>query len=886
MKKKFLLIIMLTGLILQSNTGLLTSTSAKELADTAKNKSFVEVLSDDSSQNLLIKTNSLFTAKAGDTKLIIEKKVGEGKYNRDIYEVQIPLSAKDNTVTITGIEGYNYIKNNTVGLLENIPATWTLSVNDGDWYSISNFDKGEKYEIHFVKEKEPEPLPDKEILMSDVPFKVDDKKNFVSVVRVEKEGVQNPAETIYRVYLREDARRKTLTIKGLDGAKYVKDKTTDISENISRNWKITAEENVFYSIQTKNNEKFKIEFAFLANVNPPKAMPYASPTIPDDFENDIWLQYDFRQMKIGEKVDIYPRRVPQLIDSAISNGVTRPVFNFKIVEGDSVTLSEEHNREKIEVTAVKNGTTIVAVTYNAEDTAGASSPVNTAYVVYDVNNNPADIEIKTNISKIRSYDTLYFLEDELYFPLTITVSAPGAKNLEVSLNGNILDEKDGKYIANLENKSNIIGIKATDEIGKTKSYYQVVDARAMQIILENVNNKDNPIKNRGEPFKVNDKVRVSFRGITSPVYKLASIYNPTMGGYDDLNQKDTWPTSVVYINKELGDKDGELHGFANQWDLATKNYFELTLKEEKTYYFTGGHIDANWWGSPLGADKAVYGKGDSNFSAPILNGDFSSLPDFSISVGKIEKDKKVIDIENRINSIGDVDISKASQIKGIRDDFNRLSKSNKKLVESYKKLVDSEKKLNEIQGSGKANSVIDKINSIGDVSLSRERSIRNARKAFDSLSTELQARVTNIYNLEQAEIELTKLKEEKKKSDEKIADANAKIRKVGRNVSLEDESKIIEARTAYDKLSQDEKSKVSKWRFRRFERAEQKLKNLQAAKLLDDKISAIGIVTLNSKIAIKNARATYDNMSADQKNLVKNLKLLVEAEKRLEELEK
>ncbi len=358
-----------------------------------------------------------------------------------------------------------------------------------------------------------------------------------------------------------------------------------------------------------------------------KDLPVADSSIPADFENDLWLQYNYLEMKVGAKATIYPRRVPQIIDSAISNNVTRPNFHFEIIRGDSITLSGTESTDRVQVSAVRDGISIVKVTYDALEDYGACSSVNTAYVVYDVNSDPADLKISTSMSTVRSYDTLYFTEGDT-LPYTFTVNVPDASKVDVTCNDHVLTAgENGSYTAQLENRSNILGIRATDENGKVKTSYHVIDARKIKINIENVTHP-------GKPFQVNDKAKISFYGITMPVYKLATIYNPCFGGHDDLNNKNTWPTSVSYQNDQLG----ELHGFCGQWDLATRNSFEVTLAEEGVYNFTNGQILCNWWGSPLGADKDQYGKGDPNFGAPILSDNFSALPDFSISVGEHSDD--------------------------------------------------------------------------------------------------------------------------------------------------------------------------------------------------------------------------------------------------------
>ena len=62
-------------------------------------------------------------------------------------------------------------------------------------------------------------------------------------------------------------------------------------------------------------------------------------------------------------------------------------------------------------------------------------------------------------------------------------------------------------------------------------------------------------------------------------------------------------------------------------------------------------------------------------------------------------------------------------------------------------------------------------------------------------------------------------------------------------------------------------------------RSENALANQAAADAVREKIAAIGSVTLESKSAIEAARAAYDALTEEQKALVKNLDILMNAEK-------
>ena len=195
-----------------------------------------------------------------------------------------------------------------------------------------------------------------------------------------------------------------------------------------------------------------------------------------------------------------------------------------------------------------------------------------------------------------------------------------------------------------------------------------------------------------------------------------------------------------------------------------------------------------------------------------------------------------------------------------------------------------------------ANTVIEKINGIGKVTLESKKAIEEARAAYDKLSKNQKKLVSNLETLTKAEAELKKLEEEavQAEADKKAAEAVVeKINGIGK-VTLESKKAIEEARAAYDKLSKNQKKLVSN--LETLTKAEAELKKLEeeavqaeadkkAAEAVVEKINGIGKVTLESKKTIEEARAAYEKLSEAQKKLVSNLETLTKAEAELKKLE-
>ena len=352
--------------------------------------------------------------------------------------------------------------------------------------------------------------------------------------------------------------------------------------------------------------------------------------IPASFENDLWTQYDHKELAVGETAVITTRRVPEAVVDTTGNDLEMPHFNYEIISGDAVELEGEDNRHQ-GIKAVKNGNAVVKITYDAHKHSNgdvnfpAVDPINTQYVVYSVGGDKS-IELTDDV-KATKYDTIYFTKGRTVdYPVTVT--APGAE-VTVKCNGLAVAQKDGKFSVPLENRYNIVEITAAKD-GKTRSLFHVISARKIKVNIENASKP-------GTYIAVNNKAKVSFRGIKMPLYKLATIYNPCFG------------KNAMSVKYEMGGKT--YSGRCGQWDLATKNSFIVDFDSVGDKTFTGGKIEGSWWGEELGADQTLDGPGDANLNADEHKGSFSVLPEFAITVveatpaEELQLDKKEVVLE-------------------------------------------------------------------------------------------------------------------------------------------------------------------------------------------------------------------------------------------------
>ena len=232
-------------------------------------------------------------------------------------------------------------------------------------------------------------------------------------------------------------------------------------------------------------------------------------------------------------------------------------------------------------------------------------------------------------------------------------------------------------------------------------------------------------------------------------------------------------------------------------------------------------------------------------------------------------DLQVENVKNKIDGIGEVTLSSSSTIKAARSAYNALTDDQKKQVTNYDVLEAAEKKLSDLQ----VENVKNKIDGIGEVTLSSSSTIKAARSAYNALTADQKKQVTNYDVLQKAESELSDLQ----KADAVVT----KIKNIGK-VTLKSESKIKQARTAYNKLTDKQKTLVTNYDV--LEKAEKDLADLKAADQVSKNITNIGTVTLESEDAIKEARTAYDALTDAQKELVSNKDVLEKAEKDLADL--
>ncbi len=241
----------------------------------------------------------------------------------------------------------------------------------------------------------------------------------------------------------------------------------------------------------------------------------------------------------------------------------------------------------------------------------------------------------------------------------------------------------------------------------------------------------------------------------------------------------------------------------------------------------------------------------------------------------IARFKAIDDAKTKIDALpeaGKVTLAERDAVKAAQDAYDALSAEQKEYLTFAQaaKVTALAKRIAELEAAP-IKPVEALIDAIGTVTLKSRKAIDEARKAYDKLTAEQQAKVSNYATLTAAETTYAKLVQDK--ADQDAADAViAKIDAIG-TVTLKSKKAIDAARKAYDKLTAAQQARVSNYATltaaeTTYAKLVQDKADQDAADAAIAKINAIGTVTLKSKKAIDAARKAYDGLIDAQKALV------------------
>lgn len=232
------------------------------------------------------------------------------------------------------------------------------------------------------------------------------------------------------------------------------------------------------------------------------------------------------------------------------------------------------------------------------------------------------------------------------------------------------------------------------------------------------------------------------------------------------------------------------------------------------------------------------------------------------------KDRPTREADKLFESL-DVTAPDGTVVKQARAALDALDEKQRENLEHLDQFLEAEKEYH-------ANEVDRLIEAIGPVSLTSGSAIEAARNAYEALDQDIAGRVKQLAALEKAEQDFhTVTVQHAAEEIDQMIDA------IG-IVTLESGEAIEAAKQAYETADPEVAGLVSK--LPALQKAEEELHYLEVlrdAKAMDEKILALGEITLESGPDIESVRAEYEALNTEIKEEVRELKTLEDAEARL-----
>ncbi|MFJ7648420.1 S-layer homology domain-containing protein [Lysinibacillus sp. NPDC097279] len=403
-------------------------------------------------------------------------------------------------------------------------------------------------------------------------------------------------------------------------------------------------------------------------------------------EGNIYLninEQNHLKLNQGDSFNLLTLRSWQALIEGINNYFFEPDFHFEIITGDDVIQIDPGKPGSYStVKALKNGTAVVKVTYDAlkvngsgyisdaNDAFSAIWPENVGLFVVTVGQGDTGIITGIESNKERNQkvnegknggdllnlqngvfdadiDSVYYVQGEqgAYYTFTptsgssVSVLRPEINhslgtasygNGEFSTEG-VQSSENGSFTILLTEGRNIVKVEKDG-----KAEYHVMTARPLDVTIENLTAAN-------EKIVPGNKVKVTLKGLSFPANKLSGIYN--------------FQGQLRFF---AGPENTLVSGDARQYNMATQaNSVTFTIPQghEGEYKLRDGHIRLSFYGSPIGEHHNINPiTGTSpNLNALAREGYYSIFPEITI----IADEQAVID-----KSVLQSAIEKAEQNKG------------------------------------------------------------------------------------------------------------------------------------------------------------------------------------------------------------------------------
>lgn len=279
------------------------------------------------------------------------------------------------------------------------------------------------------------------------------------------------------------------------------------------------------------------------------------------------------------------------------------------------------------------------------------------------------------------------------------------------------------------------------------------------------------------------------------------------------------------------------------------------------------------------AARCAYDKLSDSQKQLIPSDTYKMLTNAESALETAKSDKAAADkVSEQLESLGSVTkLDQAEKVAAAQQAYDALTDSQKAYVSSsgYSSLVNAQDALTKLRKSqASVDNTTAAITALGDVtSLDQSAAVSAARSLYDSLDKLQQAKISdeNYKKLITAESTIDSLKTAKANADK----VTEQINNIGNITSISQKDELSDIQTAYNSLTDQEKTFVPDTSKTVLESAVARMKSLQedhdTAEAFSDSVRKIGnVTTLDQKDAVQAARTQYDKLTQTQQSLISN----------------
>ena len=240
----------------------------------------------------------------------------------------------------------------------------------------------------------------------------------------------------------------------------------------------------------------------------------------------------------------------------------------------------------------------------------------------------------------------------------------------------------------------------------------------------------------------------------------------------------------------------------------------------------------------------------------------------------------VIDAIAALPTVAELTLDDAADVSAARTAYDALTEAQRTLVTNYETLTAAEARIADLNAANAVDELIADLPAVDELTLDDADDVAAARTAYDALTDAQKGLVEKLGVLEAAEAKIADLTAAKA-----VDDSIAALPAVD-ELTLANADAVAAARSAYNALTDAQKPLVTKLSV--LEAAEAKIADLTAANAVDEQIADLPTVdelTLDDVDDVAAARTAYNALTDAQKSLVQKLDVLTAAEAKIAELQ-